>query len=65
MAKDDSSNTAILIGCLVGIILLLLAVIAVILWRQYWKKILGKVRVRASPRDGYYSLTGLGLGFIL
>lgn len=43
VAKDDSSNTAILIGCLVGIILLLLAVIAVILWRQYWKKILGKV----------------------
>uniref|UniRef100_A0A8K9WV96 receptor protein-tyrosine kinase n=1 Tax=Oncorhynchus mykiss TaxID=8022 RepID=A0A8K9WV96_ONCMY len=42
VAKDDSSNTAILIGCLVGIILLLLTVIAVILWRQYWKKILGK-----------------------
>uniref|UniRef100_A0A674B666 receptor protein-tyrosine kinase n=1 Tax=Salmo trutta TaxID=8032 RepID=A0A674B666_SALTR len=41
VAKDDSSNTAILIGCLVGIILLLLTVIAVILWRQYWKKILG------------------------
>uniref|UniRef100_A0A674B7N6 receptor protein-tyrosine kinase n=1 Tax=Salmo trutta TaxID=8032 RepID=A0A674B7N6_SALTR len=44
VAKDDSSNTAILIGCLVGIILLLLTVIAVILWRQYWKKILGKVK---------------------
>uniref|UniRef100_H2TVJ0 receptor protein-tyrosine kinase n=1 Tax=Takifugu rubripes TaxID=31033 RepID=H2TVJ0_TAKRU len=43
VAKDDSSNTAILIGCLVGIILLLLAVIAVILWRQYWKKLLSKV----------------------
>uniref|UniRef100_A0A8C6UVW2 receptor protein-tyrosine kinase n=1 Tax=Neogobius melanostomus TaxID=47308 RepID=A0A8C6UVW2_9GOBI len=43
VVKHDSSNTAILIGCLVGIILLLLAVIAVILWRQYWKKILGKV----------------------
>uniref|UniRef100_A0A8C4GHP3 receptor protein-tyrosine kinase n=1 Tax=Dicentrarchus labrax TaxID=13489 RepID=A0A8C4GHP3_DICLA len=40
VVSDDSSNTAILIGCLVGIILLLLAVIAVILWRQYWKKIL-------------------------
>uniref|UniRef100_A0A672HJ35 receptor protein-tyrosine kinase n=1 Tax=Salarias fasciatus TaxID=181472 RepID=A0A672HJ35_SALFA len=48
VAKDDSSNTAILIGCLVGIILLLLAVIAVILWRQYWKKILGKVRSLSS-----------------
>uniref|UniRef100_A0A3B4CSS2 receptor protein-tyrosine kinase n=1 Tax=Pygocentrus nattereri TaxID=42514 RepID=A0A3B4CSS2_PYGNA len=44
VAKDDSSNTAILIGCLVGIILLLLAVIVVILWRQYWKKLLSKVR---------------------
>ncbi|XP_077384075.1 epithelial discoidin domain-containing receptor 1 isoform X3 [Festucalex cinctus] len=44
VAKDDSSNTAILIGCLVGIILLLLAVIAVILWRQYWKKLLGKAQ---------------------
>ncbi|KAM6968318.1 epithelial discoidin domain-containing receptor 1 [Aplochiton taeniatus] len=44
VAKDDSSNTAILIGCLVGIILLLLAVIAVILWRQYLKKILGKAQ---------------------
>ncbi|XP_010792544.1 epithelial discoidin domain-containing receptor 1-like [Notothenia coriiceps] len=29
---------------MVGIILLLLAVIAVILWRQYWKKILGKAQ---------------------
>lgn len=43
VVKDDSSNTAILIGCLVGIILLLLAVIVGILWRQYWKKLLGKV----------------------
>uniref|UniRef100_A0A3Q3KRY9 receptor protein-tyrosine kinase n=1 Tax=Monopterus albus TaxID=43700 RepID=A0A3Q3KRY9_MONAL len=51
VAKDDSSNTAILIGCLVGIILLLLAVIAVILWRQYWKKILGKVRQDLSTDE--------------
>lgn len=50
VAKDDSSNTAILIGCLVGIILLLLAVIAVILWRQYWKKILGKVSQKLMSR---------------
>uniref|UniRef100_A0A6Q2Y7Q8 receptor protein-tyrosine kinase n=1 Tax=Esox lucius TaxID=8010 RepID=A0A6Q2Y7Q8_ESOLU len=56
----DSSNTAILIGCLVGIILLLLAVIAVILWRQYWKKILGKVRRKDFQHDfqnGCYILT--------
>ncbi|XP_047454843.1 epithelial discoidin domain-containing receptor 1 isoform X3 [Mugil cephalus] len=50
-AKDDSSNTAILIGCLVGIILLLLAVIAVILWRQYWKKILGKAQGSLSSDE--------------
>uniref|UniRef100_A0A8C5C160 receptor protein-tyrosine kinase n=1 Tax=Gadus morhua TaxID=8049 RepID=A0A8C5C160_GADMO len=51
VAKDDRSNTAILIGCLVGIILLLLAVIAVILWRQYWKKILGKAHGSLSSDD--------------
>uniref|UniRef100_A0A8C7CBM8 receptor protein-tyrosine kinase n=1 Tax=Oncorhynchus kisutch TaxID=8019 RepID=A0A8C7CBM8_ONCKI len=60
VAKDDSSNTAILIGCLVGIILLLLAVIAVILWRQYWKKILGKVKEEGFQNDfqnGYHYLS--------
>ncbi|XP_045064614.1 epithelial discoidin domain-containing receptor 1-like isoform X1 [Coregonus clupeaformis] len=51
VAKDDSSNTAILIGCLVGIILLLLAVIAGILWRQYWKKILGKAQGSLSSEE--------------
>ncbi|XP_041843236.1 epithelial discoidin domain-containing receptor 1 isoform X2 [Melanotaenia boesemani] len=51
VAKDDSSDTAILIGCLVGIILLLLAVIAVILWRQYWKKILGKAQGSLSSDE--------------
>jgi len=44
VAKADHSHTSILIGCLVAIILLLLGVIFLILWRQYWKKILGKVR---------------------
>lgn len=43
VAKADHSHTSILIGCLVAIILLLLGVIFLILWRQYWKKILGKV----------------------
>ncbi|XP_063054928.1 epithelial discoidin domain-containing receptor 1 isoform X4 [Engraulis encrasicolus] len=51
VAKYDSSHTAILIGCLVGIILLLLAVIAVILWRQYWKKILGKAQGSMSSDE--------------
>lgn len=51
VAKDDSSHTAILIGCLVGIILLLLAVIVVILWRQYWKKLLGKAQGSLSSDE--------------
>ncbi|KAM8871265.1 epithelial discoidin domain-containing receptor 1 isoform 1-T1 [Spinachia spinachia] len=51
VVKDDRSNTAILIGCLVGIILLLLAVIAAILWRQYWKKILGKAQGSLSSDE--------------
>uniref|UniRef100_A0A673YSU2 receptor protein-tyrosine kinase n=1 Tax=Salmo trutta TaxID=8032 RepID=A0A673YSU2_SALTR len=55
VAKDDSSNTAILIGCLVGIILLLLTVIAVILWRQYWKKILGKVKEERPEHASLHS----------
>ncbi|XP_059495743.1 discoidin domain-containing receptor 2-like isoform X3 [Stegostoma tigrinum] len=49
--KADSSNTAILIGCLVAIILLLLIVIFIILWRQYWKKILGKAQRRILEDD--------------
>uniref|UniRef100_A0A672U303 Discoidin domain receptor tyrosine kinase 1 n=1 Tax=Strigops habroptila TaxID=2489341 RepID=A0A672U303_STRHB len=44
VAKADHSHTSILIGCLVAIIMLLLGVIFLILWRQYWKKILGKAR---------------------
>ncbi|XP_031467703.1 epithelial discoidin domain-containing receptor 1-like, partial [Phasianus colchicus] len=43
VAKEDHSHTSILIGCLVAIILLLLAVIVLILWRHHWRKILGKV----------------------
>ncbi|KAM6472579.1 epithelial discoidin domain-containing receptor 1 isoform 2-T3 [Liasis olivaceus] len=51
VAKDDNSNTSILIGCLVAIILLLLVVIFFILWRQYWQKILGKAQRRISDDD--------------
>ncbi|KAJ8354995.1 hypothetical protein SKAU_G00225620 [Synaphobranchus kaupii] len=57
VAKDDSSNTAVLISCLVGIILLLLAVIAVILWRQYWKKILGKAQGSLSSDEMHVHLS--------
>ncbi|XP_072888116.1 discoidin domain-containing receptor 2-like isoform X1 [Hemitrygon akajei] len=51
VAKADHSNTSMLIGCLVAIILLLLIVIFIILWRQYWKKILGKAQRRISDGD--------------
>ncbi|XP_051776276.1 LOW QUALITY PROTEIN: epithelial discoidin domain-containing receptor 1 [Erpetoichthys calabaricus] len=51
IAKYDNSNTSILVGCLVAIILLLIMVIFIILWRQYWKKILGKTQRRISDDD--------------
>lgn len=52
MLKADDSNTRVLIGCLVAIIFILLAVIVIILWRQFWQKMLEKVRARSysSPR---------------
>lgn len=43
MLKVDDSNTRILIGCLVAIIFILLAIIVIILWRQFWQKMLEKV----------------------
>lgn len=51
VAKAAHSNTSMLIGCLVAIILLLLIVIFIILWRQYWKKLLGKAQRRISDGD--------------
>lgn len=49
--KVDDSNTRILIGCLVAIIFILLAIIVIILWRQFWQKMLEKVRDdRQLPR---------------
>ncbi|XP_023377270.1 discoidin domain-containing receptor 2 [Pteropus vampyrus] len=42
MLKADDSNTRVLIGCLVAIIFILLAVIVIILWRQFWQKMLEK-----------------------
>ncbi|OBS75543.1 hypothetical protein A6R68_18005 [Neotoma lepida] len=43
MLKVDDSNTRILIGCLVAIIFILLAIIVIILWRQFWQKMLEKL----------------------
>ncbi|XP_053329009.1 epithelial discoidin domain-containing receptor 1 isoform X2 [Spea bombifrons] len=51
VAKDDSGDTSILIGCLVVIILLLLVVIILILWRQRWKRLLGKAQRHPSDSD--------------
>ncbi|XP_053578016.1 epithelial discoidin domain-containing receptor 1 isoform X2 [Bombina bombina] len=51
VAKDDSSDTSILIGCLMVIILLLLVVIILILWRQRWRRLLGKAQGRPSDND--------------
>lgn len=44
--KVDDSNTRILIGCLVAIIFILVAIIVIILWRQFWQKMLEKVGKR-------------------
>ncbi|XP_063794089.1 epithelial discoidin domain-containing receptor 1 isoform X3 [Pseudophryne corroboree] len=51
IVKDDTNNTSILIGCLVVIILLLLVVIILILWRQRWRRLLGKAQHRPSDSD--------------
>lgn len=51
MLKVDDSNTRILIGCLVAIIFILLAIIVIILWRQFWQKMLEKVRLCSMDKD--------------
>lgn len=51
MLKVDDSNTRILIGCLVAIIFILLAIIVIILWRQFWQKMLEKVRLCRMDRE--------------
>lgn len=51
MLKVDDSNTRILIGCLVAIIFILLAIIVIILWRQFWQKMLEKVRWYRMGKD--------------
>ncbi|XP_075440524.1 epithelial discoidin domain-containing receptor 1-like [Ascaphus truei] len=51
IAKDDSTDTSVLVSCLVVIILLLLVVIILILWRQRWKRLLGKAQCRPSDND--------------
>lgn len=56
--KVDDSNTRILIGCLVAIIFILVAIIVIILWRQFWQKMLEKVGKRGVAGE---VLCGSGL----
>ncbi|XP_053551648.1 discoidin domain-containing receptor 2-like [Bombina bombina] len=58
----DESRTSVLIGCLVAIILLLVAIIVLILWKQYIQKRLEKAPRRileedATVRLSFYSYT--------
>ncbi|XP_003225508.2 discoidin domain-containing receptor 2 [Anolis carolinensis] len=55
--KVDDSNTRILIGCLVAIIFILVAIIVIILWRQFWKKMLEKASRRMLDDEMTVSLS--------
>ncbi|XP_029474022.1 discoidin domain-containing receptor 2 isoform X2 [Rhinatrema bivittatum] len=55
--KVDDSNTRILIGCLVAIIFILIAIIVIILWRQFWQKMLEKASRRMLDDDMTVSLS--------
>ncbi|KAM9110678.1 discoidin domain-containing receptor 2 isoform 1-T1 [Megaptera novaeangliae] len=57
MLKVDDSNTRILIGCLVAIIFILLAIIVIILWRQFWQKMLEKASRRMLDDEMTVSLS--------
>ncbi|XP_024899689.1 discoidin domain-containing receptor 2 isoform X3 [Pteropus alecto] len=57
MLKADDSNTRVLIGCLVAIIFILLAVIVIILWRQFWQKMLEKASRRMLDDEMTVSLS--------
>ncbi|XP_063283195.1 discoidin domain-containing receptor 2 isoform X1 [Pelobates fuscus] len=55
--KVDDSNTRILIGCLVAIIFILVAIIVIILWRQFWQKMLEKASRRMLDEELTVSLS--------
>uniref|UniRef100_A0A8C5QU26 Discoidin domain-containing receptor 2 n=1 Tax=Leptobrachium leishanense TaxID=445787 RepID=A0A8C5QU26_9ANUR len=55
--KIDDSNTRILIGCLVAIIFILVAIIVIILWRQFWQKMLEKASRRMLDEELTVSLS--------
>ncbi|MGH0170251.1 UNVERIFIED_CONTAM: hypothetical protein FKN15_058602 [Acipenser sinensis] len=52
--KVDDSNTRILIGCLVAIIFILVAIIVIILWRQFWQKILEKTAISGDGQMNWF-----------
>ncbi|XP_039204914.1 discoidin domain-containing receptor 2 isoform X1 [Crotalus tigris] len=55
--KVDDSNTRILIGCLVAIIFILVAIIVIILWRQFWQKMIEKASRRMLDDEMTVSLS--------
>ncbi|XP_056379545.1 discoidin domain-containing receptor 2 isoform X1 [Hyla sarda] len=55
--KIDDSNTRLLIGCLVAIIFILVAIIVIILWRQFWQKMLEKASRRMLDEELTVSLS--------
>ncbi|XP_073499124.1 discoidin domain-containing receptor 2 isoform X3 [Phyllobates terribilis] len=55
--KLDDSNTRLLIGCLVAIIFILVAIIMIILWRQFWQKMLEKASRRMLDEELTVSLS--------
>ncbi|NXM13921.1 DDR2 protein, partial [Ploceus nigricollis] len=55
--KADDSNTRVLIGCLVAIIFILVAIIVIILWRQFWQKMLEKASRRMLDDEMTVSLS--------
>ncbi|NWH74317.1 DDR2 protein, partial [Piaya cayana] len=55
--KVDDSNTRILIGCLVAIIFILVTIIVIILWRQFWQKMLEKASRRMLDDEMTVSLS--------
>lgn len=57
MLKADDSHTRVLIGCLVAIIFILLAIIVIILWRQFWQKMLEKASRRMLDDELTVSLS--------
>ncbi|KAM9324483.1 discoidin domain-containing receptor 2-like [Gastrophryne carolinensis] len=55
--KLDDSHTRLVIGCLVAIIFILVGIIVIILWRQFWQKMLEKTSRRMLDEEFTLSLS--------